>query len=252
MTDTEQAIDQMQMSLGDHIDELRRRLFYAIIGLAVAAVGALACGKWITEFFKFPYVKAMGDAGKEPDLAVLTVTTSITMYLKISLIAAAVVASPWIFYQIWMFVSAGLHPRERRYVTYALPVSAGLFLCGATFFLLVAAIPILKFLIAFSDWMGMKLVITFESYITLVATMILIFGLIFQTPLLVLLLAKMGLVSLEMLRQYRKHVIVCIVILGAMLTPPDPISQISMALPMWILYELGILLVRVLVKTKPS
>ena len=96
------------------------------------------------------------------------------------------------------------------------------------------------------------MVITFESYVGMIATMILVFGLVFQTPLLVLLLAKMGVVSLEMLKQYRKHVIVCIVILGAMLTPPDPISQLSIALPMWVLYELGVLLVRIFVKTKSS
>ncbi len=240
------------MSLGEHLEELRRRIFFALIGLAVAAIVAIVCGKWFTELFKFPYVTAMQQADKEPDLAVLAITTGLTMYLKISLIGAAVIASPWIFYQIWMFVSAGLFPREKRYIKFAIPVSAGLFICGALFFLFVTATPILKFFIAFNDWMGMKLVITFESYISLVATMILIFGLVFQTPLLVLLLAKMGVVSLEMLKQYRRHVIVCIVVLAAMLTPPDPISQISMALPMWLLYEFGVLLVSVFVKTKPS
>ncbi len=240
------------MTLGDHLEELRRRIFFALIGLAVAVIGALACGKWLTELFKLPYVTAMEQAGKEPVLAVLAVTTSLTMYMKISLIGAAVIASPWIFYQMWMFISAGLLPKEKRYVVFAVPVSAGLFICGAMFFLFVTAIPILKFFIAFNDWMGMKMVITFESYVGMIATMILVFGLVFQTPLLVLLLAKMGVVSLEMLKQYRKHVIVCIVILGAMLTPPDPISQISMALPMWLLYELGVVLVRLFANTKPA
>ena len=252
MQNTEDVNDKVRMSLGEHLEELRRRILFALIGLVVAMIAALACGKWLTNLFRFPYVTAMREAGREPLLAVLAVTSGFTMYLKISLIAAIVLASPWIFYQIWMFISAGLHPRERRYVLFAVPVSAGLFVCGSLFFLFVTAIPILKFFIFFSDWMGLKLIITFENYISMIATMILVFGMVFQTPLLVLLLAKMGVVSLDGLQRYRRHVIVCIVILGAMLTPPDPVSQVSLALPMWLLYELGVLLVRLFGKSKPS
>lgn len=246
MPDPEGEFDKTRMSLGEHLDELRRRVIYALIGLSAAIIVALFCGRWFVDVFRLPYVRVMQETGREPLLTVLALSTGFTMYLKISLIAAAIMASPWIFYQIWMFISAGLYPGERRYVFFAAPVSAGLFICGAMFFLFVTAVPILKFFIFFSDWMGLKLVITFDNYINMMISMILVFGLGFQTPLLVLLLARMGIVSLDRLRRYRRHVMVIIVILAALLTPPDPLSQIALALPMWLLYEFGVLLVRLL------
>jgi len=230
------------MTLGEHLEELRRRIIYALIGVAVAAVLGLICGRRLVELFKLPYIRATAEAGREADLAVLTVTAGFTTYLKVSLIAAVVLASPWVFYQMWMFISAGLYKTERRYVLFAVPASATLFICGAMFFVFVAAIPILKFFIFFNEWMGLDLVVTFENHVNFMVRMILVFGLGFQTPLVVLLLVKMGVISLATLHHYRRHVIVGIVFLAAIMTPPDVLSQLALAVPMWGLFELGVLL----------
>ena len=235
------------MSLGDHLDELRRRLLYALAGLVVMAVAALACGDRLVELFRHPYEKALAEVGRDSDLNVLSLWTGFTTYLKISLTAGLVFAAPWIFYQLWKFIGAGLYRRERRAVMIAAPFSAGLFMCGGLFFIFVVAIPIMRFFIHFTDWLGLTLMITFDSHVTFMTSMILVFGLAFQTPLLVLILAKVGVITLATLNTYRRHVIVVILILAAMLTPPDIISQISLGIPMWMLFELGVLLVWILV-----
>jgi sec-independent protein translocase protein TatC len=152
-----------------------------------------------------------------------------------------------------MFVSAGLYPHERRYVVFAVPMSVALFVGGAAFFLLAAAVPAMRFLIGFGTWLGVKPVITLQEHISFITTMMLVFGLMFQTPMVVLVLAKMGLVSVRTLNKYRRHVIVAIVILAAVATPPDPVDQIILAVPMYLLFELGVLLAYVFVgRKKPT
>lgn len=231
-----------RMTLGEHLDELRRRLIYAIIGLAVGMAASLTFGHWIIEVLKAPYLTVMEEFGLEPDLAVLDFSSALVTYLKVSLVCGLIVASPWVFYQLWMFVSAGLYQRERRYVLFAVPFSAGLFICGATFFLLVLSPHVLRFLLGFSQWLELKPVITLKNHISFMTSMMLVFAIAFQTPLLVLILVKMGAVTLKTLNKFRKHVIVGILIISALATPPDPFSQLALALPLWLLYEFGILL----------
>ncbi len=233
---------EKRMTLGEHLDELRKRLIYALIGLVVGMAVSLAFGRWIIEVLKAPYIQVMHEFGENADLAVLDFSSGFVTYLKISLICGLVVSSPWIFYQLWMFVSAGLYPKERRYVLFAVPLSAGLFVCGAAFFLFALAPGVLRFLLGFNHWLGLKPAITFQNHVGFMTSMMLIFAVAFQTPLLVLLLVKMGVVSLKTLNKYRRHVIVIILIIAAIVTPPDPFSQIALALPLWLLYELGILL----------
>ena len=247
MSDAPTEQDGPRMSLSDHLEELRRRLFYALAGLVAAAIAALACGDRLVQLFRHPYEKALAEVGREPDLTVLSLWTGFTTYLKISLTAGFVLAAPWIFYQLWKFIGAGLYPRERRAIMIAAPFSAALFMTGGAFFVFIVAVPIMRFFIHFTDWLGLTLMITFDSHVTFMTSMVLVFGLAFQTPLLVLILAKIGIISLATLHAYRRHVIVVILILAAMLTPPDVISQISLGIPMWMLYELGVVLVWLLV-----
>lgn len=247
MTSDDQDIPRM--TLADHLDELRKRVLLAVAGLTVGLVIGLVFASDIAHALERPYVQVMQNLNLRPDLNVLDVSQGFNIYLEIALDTAMLLASPWIFYQVWMFVAAGLYPNERKYVKYAVPASALLFLMGAAFYLLVVSKSIIAFLLGFSRYMGLVPMITFDNYISFMTTMMVIFGLGFQTPIVVLLLAKMGLVPLEMLRKYRKHVVVVLAILSAVLTPsPDFMSQLMLLGPMWLLYEIGVILVRVLVK----
>ncbi len=178
-------------------------------------------------------------------LQVIAVAAGFISYVKIGLIAGLIFSSPWVFYQIWMFVAAGLYPHEKRYVNLATPFSAGLFVTGALFFLLVVAPLTVKFLVKFNQRiLDVRSQFTFQHYISFVSQLMLVFGIAFQTPIAILFLTKTGLVSIESLRRSRKFVFAAVFIVAAMATPPDVISQVTLALPLYVLFELGILLSR--------
>lgn len=172
----------------------------------------------------------------------LEVTEGFFTYLKVSLVTGVVLASPWIFYQAWLFVAAGLYPHERKYVYKFGPLSFGLFAVGAVF-AWFAVIPFaLDFFIGFSNSLGFETPIQIGPWITFAVTLPLIFGLAFQMPLLMLLLERIGVFEVADFREKRRMAIFVICIASALLTPSDPITLILMAVPLSLLYELGIFL----------
>ncbi len=252
---------QKKMTLVEHLDELRTRIIYSLLGLVVGVALTLIFGSRIIEILSAPL--------KDVALAYATRTAATTqaimddiiittdmvdpfmMYLKMSLYVGIMIASPWIFTQAWLFVAAGLYEHERRYVRWAVPFSVGLFVIGAVFFLKVISYPILTFFFYFSrEFLGVAPKITLKNHLTFMTNMMLVFGLCFQTPVAVLLLAKMGLVTVKSLNRYRKYVIVVMFIIAAFCTSPSPIDQIALALPMWLLFELGVVLAYFLVEKK--
>jgi sec-independent protein translocase protein TatC len=176
-------------------------------------------------------------------LQVIAVAAGLISYIKIALITGLLLSSPWVFYQLWMFVAAGLYPHEKRYVNIAAPFSAVLFVSGALFFLIVVAPLTLKFLVSFNERvLDVNSQFTFQHYISFVSHLMLVFGLAFQTPTAIFFLNRTGLVSIEALNKSRKIVVLAIFIVAAMATPPDVISQVTLAVPLYLLFELGILL----------
>jgi len=163
-------------------------------------------------------------------------------YMKITLIAGLIVSSPWVFYQLWMFIAAGLYENERRYVHTAVPFSTGLFVIGALFFLIIVAPLSLRFFLGFGRYIGVTSTWTFQKYISFVTMCMLVFGLGFQTPIAIFVVNRTGLVSIAALKSSRKYVIIAMFALAAIATPPDVISQITLAIPLYALFELGILL----------
>ena len=176
-------------------------------------------------------------------LQILRPADGIISYIKIALMSGLILSSPWVFYQIWMFVAAGLYLHERKYVHTAVPFSAALFVTGALFFILVVAPLTLKFLVKFNEGvLDARSNFTFADYISFITMLMLIFGVAFQTPIAIFFLNKTGLVSIQGLRKSRKFVLLGIFIVAAMATPPDVISQVTLGIPLYILFELGILL----------
>ncbi|MFZ2147145.1 MAG: twin-arginine translocase subunit TatC [Sedimentisphaerales bacterium] len=228
------------MSLGDHLEELRMRLVLALFGLVVGTVVCLFLGSKIIAFIERPYIGVMG---AEARLQTLAPADGFISYIKIAFISGLILSSPWVFYQLWMFVAAGLYPHEKRYVHLATPFSAVLFITGALFFVMVVAPFTLGFLVKFNQRiLGISSNFTFANYISFVTMLMLIFGVAFQTPIAIFFLNKTGLVSIEGLHRSRKFVILLIFIVAAIATPPDVVSQITLAIPMYLLFELGIML----------
>jgi sec-independent protein translocase protein TatC len=176
-------------------------------------------------------------------LQILRPADGIISYIKIALISGLILSSPWVFYHIWMFVAAGLYVHEKKYVHTAVPFSAALFVTGALFFVFVVAPLTLKFLVKFNEGvLGARSNFTFADYISFITMLMLIFGVAFQTPIAIFFLTKTGLVSINGLRRSRKFVLLGIFVLSAMATPPDVVSQVTLAIPLYALFEIGILL----------
>ena len=237
-TNKKQNLFDSTMSLGDHLEELRRRLVYALIGLVVGTIISFCFGSRIIAFIQAPYNELM--PGRP--LTTLAPADGFIGYMKISFIAGLIISSPWVFYHLWMYVAAGLYPNEKRYVHVAIPFCAALFIGGALFFLFLVAPISLVFFLKWNEIINVASNWTFQKYVSLITTLMLVFGLAFQTPIAIFFLNMTGLVSIRSLRRSRKYVLLGIFVVAAMVTPPDVISQVTLAIPLYLLFELGIIL----------
>ncbi len=234
------------MTLGDHLEELRMRVIYALMGLGAGLVAGFFLAKPIISWLQSPYLRVLPEA----TLQALSPSEGFLSYIKVAFITGLIITSPWVFYQIWMFIAAGLYPHEKKYVHLAVPFSAGLFIAGALFFITMIAPLTLRFLVVTNQWLNLASNFTFKEYISFISRLMLVFGVAFQTPTAIFFLNRLGIVSLAKLRSSRKFVILAFVILSAMATPPDVVSQIALAGPLYALYELGILISQIAEKRR--
>jgi sec-independent protein translocase protein TatC len=174
----------------------------------------------------------------------LNVQEGFMTYLKVSLVAGTVVASPWIFYQIWLFVAAGLYPHERKYVHFYLPLALVLFLGGAVFCFYVVLPFVLNFLLGFNVKLGIVPQIRLSEWISFALLLPVMFGLSFELPVVMLLLERLQIVDVTTYREKRRIAILVIAFLSMVLTPADPMSMIAMMAPLILLYEFGIWMCR--------
>jgi len=292
-------LNATSMSFGEHIEELRSRLIKSLYGLIIGTVICLYYGNYILGFITKPLLVALAASGYNTELYLASPPEGFLTYVKICIYAGIFLASPWIFYQIWGFIAAGLYSHERRYVNVFMPFSTSLFILGGIFFIYIVAPLSFNFFINFSTkWQTPELsdniisrtllkmtsktyrivqpqennsttnpsteakekttepqsllkkplvkpLFTLQKYVSLVVSLALVFGIAFQMPLLVFFLGKSSLVSIETLRVNRKYVFFFIFVVAAIMTPPDVVSQVALGLPMYFLYELGILLIRI-------
>ncbi len=173
----------------------------------------------------------------------LNVQEAFMMYMKVALVGGLVIGSPWIFYQLWLFVAAGLYPHERRYVYFYLPVSVGLFLGGVMFCFYFAMPVVLDFFLGFNRTLGLTAQLRMSEWVSFAIMLPLMFGISFQLPIVMLFLERISLVSVETFRSQRRIAILTISIVAMILTPtPDPTTMMAMFIPLVALYELGIVM----------
>ncbi len=249
MRDEEEEL--ASMSLGDHLDELRYRLVRAVAGLVLCVVICLFFRKYFFGLLMSPYKWAMDQVNLEPEMLATKPLEQFLVYLKVCMVAGLVFSSVWVFYQLWAFVSAGLYRRERRMIKFAAPASAILFAVGAVFFLLVVAKGMMLFCVKFN--VGVQYVkpgvYMLSDYVNLLLLLALVFGLAFQMPIALIFAERMGLVTIEQMSTFRKYAILVIVVVAALVTPsPDIISQLALAIPLYLLYEASIIVCRVIRK----
>lgn len=298
--------DDYRMTLGEHLEELRVRLFLALGGYILLLIGAFFFGDTVVAYFCLPLIRALGENNLSTQLIVDEAGEGFMVFLQITMISAAAIGAPWIAYQVWLFVAAGLYPHERKYVTKFLPLSIILLIAGMLFVYFLILPWTLSFLVGFSTdiqlpsgfiqdekppalvttsdnlrvkiydgnpaeaangdlWYDSKLKrfkvfldgqvrnislsgnnllateIKLSHYIDLVIASLLIFGISFQLPLVVLTIARIGVVPIETLKNIRQYVYFTLAILAAVVTPGGDIpSMLGLTVPLILLYELGI------------
>lgn len=172
-------------------------------------------------------------------------------WLKVSFVAGLVLSSPWVFYQIWLFVAAGLYPHERKYIHIYLPMSSGLFLGGATFCFYGVFPFVLGFLLQFADDLGFQTQIRIADWIDFAIMLPVMFGISFQLPLVMLFLERLSIFEIKDYQEKRRIAIFVITVISMILTPAEPYSMLMMMIPMILLYEVGIVICRWFPKPMP-
>ena len=166
------------------------------------------------------------------------------IYLKVSLLFGLLLSSPWVIWHIWAFISSGLYKKEKKFAHAVAPASTILFISGVLFFMFVIAPMVMQFFVKFDKMFDVDTQWTLLNYVNMILGLTLVFGVAFQMPIIVVFAERIGLVKIEQLGQGRKFVLLGLVIVSAMATPPDVISQIALAVPLYILYEGSILVCR--------
>jgi sec-independent protein translocase protein TatC len=235
--------DDVQLSLRDHLIELRKRLKWALIWLLLGFAASYYWSQQIFHFLMLPVFAALPEGEKALHFA--SSIEPFLIYLKVGLYAGLFVASPFIFWQIWLFVAPGLYRRERRKIVPFVLAATIFFVGGAVFCYLVILPPTFQFLIN-NTGPNITPVLMMDQQLGLVMLLVLAFGIIFELPMVLTLLAMMGVVDYKFLSKYRRHAIILNVIVAAFVTPTgDPFNLALMALPMMVCYELGVLGARI-------
>jgi sec-independent protein translocase protein TatC len=229
------------MSFIDHLEELRSRIIRCLIALVIAAGAAYAVEPYVLRFLIDEIFGGSGDS-----LALLAPIEGFVVKLKLSLIMGLIVASPVIFWQFWRFVGPGLYAREKRVILPIVIVSTLSFLVGATFAFYVLPVAT-RFFQSFA-MNGIQNSWSLNKYIDFIGRLILAFGIVFELPLVIYFLSRLGLVTPKFLWQKMRYAIVIILTVAAILTPPDVFTQLVLAIPLIVLYMFSILLSMIAVK----
>ena len=231
-----------------HLIEMRDRLLRAVSAVAVIFICLFPWAQDIYALLAKPLLAALPKGGQ---MIATEVTTPFFVPIKVTMMTAFLLAMPWVFYQAWAFVAPGLYQHEKRLGVPLVIASVILFLLGMAFAYFLVFPMVFGFIVGVTPE-GVAVMTDIGKYLDFVMTLFMAFGITFEVPVAVVLLVKMGMVSVAKLREIRPYVIVGAFVIGAVFTPPDIISQFMLAVPMWILYELGIVVASLITKPKPE
>lgn len=252
---------EKDMSFLDHLEELRWHIIRSLFAVIIFTIGAFVVAPWIFEniifaparadFFTFQWLCRLGHSIGAEGLCVESfnfkiqsrlMTGQFSMHIMASFAIGLIVAFPYVVWELWRFIKPGLYNRERKYSRGAVASISFLFLGGISFGYFVLAPLMVYFLATYSISNIIENEFDITSYVSTIITMVFGSGVLFQLPVVIYFLTKVGIVSPMGLRKYRKHAIVGILIIAAIVTPPDPISQTIIAIPLYLLYEISIVI----------
>lgn len=222
-------MEESNLTIIQHLEELRKRIIYSVLFILLGSIISYGFVDKILSYIARPMGK----------LVFIQPIEAFMTHIKLAIFCGVFISFPVILYQIWAFVSPGLKEKERRYILIFAPMSLLLFILGCSFSYFVIIPFGVKFLMGYrTPWL--EPMISVGSYVSFFCIMIIVFGVVFELPVVMLFLNKLGIVNPKMLRKNRKYAVLIIFIVAAVLTPPDVFTQIMMAIPLLILYELSI------------
>ena len=240
--------DSLQETFVSHLIELRQRLMKAMSAILVFFLALMPWSGKIYDLLAHPMMATLPPGTK---MIATGVVTPFLVPLKVTLLVAFVIALPVVLYQAWAFVAPGLYAHEKKLVLPVIVATTGLFLLGMAFCYFFVFNTVFKFISEVSP-SSITPAPDIEQYLSFVLTMFVAFGTTFEVPVIVVLLVRFGVVSLAKLKEIRPYAIVGAFVVSAVVTPPDVTSQIMLALPMCLLYELGLLCARFVVQKEPA
>ena len=231
-----------------HLMELRDRLLRALISIGVVFICLFPWASELYDLLAYPMMRTLPEGSK---MIATGVVTPFLIPVKVTIMVAFVLVLPYVLYQAWAFIAPGLYAHEKKLVVPLVVSSSGLFLLGMSF----CYFFVFRVVFDFVNRVAPKSITVapdIEQYLNFVMTMFLAFGVTFEVPIVVVMLARMGVVSLEQLRNIRPYFIVGAFVVAAVVTPPDVVSQLLLAVPMCLLYELGLIAARLLTRSRST
>jgi sec-independent protein translocase protein TatC len=232
--------EEEKLPFTSHLEELRKRFIYSLIAVGICFLICYAFKEWLFKILTFPLVVILPE---DSSMIFTSLPEAFFTYLKISLFGSLFLASPFVLYQIWKFISPGLYSSEKKYV-FPFVFFSTIFFVGGSLFAYFVVFPIgFKFFVSFATEF-IKPMLTLKEFLSFSCKILLAFGIIFELPIFMFFMARIGLVDSKMLSAKRKYAILFTIIIAALLTPPDIVTQILMAIPVMLLYEISIRVVK--------
>ncbi|MBX8946525.1 MULTISPECIES: twin-arginine translocase subunit TatC [Lysinibacillus] len=218
----------------EHIEELRKRLYFAVVFFVIAVAGAFFLAEPLIHFLQ------SSETAQSFSLNAFRITDSIKIYFQMIFYIALLLTSPIILYQLWAFISPGLYEKERRVTLSYIPFTFILFVAGIVFSYFILFPYVLNFMIDLSDRLGVQLTIGINEYFSFLFQITLPFGFVFQLPIVLLFFARLGILNPQVMTKNRKYAYFGLFVIAAMITPPDLMSHLIVTVPMFLLYEFSV------------